>query len=409
MDNSRLKELFLSHYNRTATSEQRAELMKLLNEVDPKQIELLILELGEKLDMIDEVISPGKSEKILLSILEKKQYKAPVHRMDPVITNPGLVDNSRRSWMRWIAAASIVMIIGLGGYYFFSGKREKQMDIVQTPVIHEEIKAPTSNRATITLANGQQVYLDSFKSGTIALEGFVQVNKLADGQIVYIQDQMNSKAPVEKLIYNTLTNPRGSRVIDMTLADGSRVWLNAGSSLTFPVSFAGNDRQVSITGEAYLEIKEDKLKPFKVLFNETQVEVLGTQFNINAYEDEPDTKTTLLEGSIKISTPKEFKILKPGNQAVVDGGDMQIVNKVNVGETIAWKNGFFEFNNADIETLLRQSARWYDIEVAYQGNKPADRFTGKISRSVNLSEFLKVLEYSEVHFKMEGRKLKIMP
>ena len=136
---------------------------------------------------------------------------------------------------------------------------------------------------------------------------------------------------------------------------------------------------------------------------------MGTHFNINAYDDEPDARTTLLEGSIKINTRNEYKILKPGNQAVIDGGDMQILNKVNVDETIAWKNGFFEFNNADIETLLRQSARWYDIQVTYQGNKPADRFTGKISRSVNLSEFLKVLEYSEVHFKMEGRKLSIMP
>ena len=409
MDNSRLKELFLSHYNKTATPQQRAELMKLINEADQEKLELLIIELGDQLDMIDDVISPDKSEKILLSILEKNPYQAPVHRLEPINANPGLADNSRRSWMRWIAAASIVMIIGLGGYYFFAGKEKMQNDIVQTPVIPEEIKAPTSSRATITLANGQQVYLDSFKSGTIALEGFVQVNKLADGQIVYIQEQINSKAPVEKLIYNTLTNPRGSRVIDMTLADGSRVWLNAGSSLTFPVSFTGNDRQVSITGEAYLEIKEDKLKPFKVLFNETQVEVLGTHFNINAYDDEPDTKTTLLEGSIKISTRNEYKILKPGNQAVINDGGMHILNKVNVDETIAWKNGFFEFNNADIETLLRQSARWYNIEVAYQGSKPADRFTGKISRSVNLSEFLKVLEYSEVHFIMEGRKLKIMP
>ena len=409
MDNSRFKELFLSHYNKTASPEQRAELMKLINEADPKQLELMILELGEQLDVAEEIISPDKSEEILLSILGNNNYEAPVHRMETRIINPGLADNSRRSWMRWIAAASIIMIIGLGGYYFFSGKEEMQNDIVQTPASQEDIKAPVSSRATITLANGQQVYLDSFKSGTIALEGFVQVKKLPDGQIVYTKGQMDSKGSVAKLIYNTLTNPRGSRVIDMTLADGSRVWLNAGSSLTFPVSFTGNDRQVSITGEAYFEIKEDKLKPFKVLFNETQVEVLGTHFNINAYDDEPDARTTLLEGSIKINTRNEYKILKPGNQAVIDGGDMQILNKVNVDETIAWKNGFFEFNNADIETLLRQSARWYDIQVAYQGNKPADRFTGKISRSVNLSEFLKVLEYSEVHFKMEGRKLSIMP
>jgi len=308
-----------------------------------------------------------------------------------------------RKW-RWVAAASIVLAIGLGSWFFFPGKSDIQQQIVQKSVAND-IKPPEVNRATITMTNGQTVYLDSAAIGSLLLQGNVKLVKLANGKIAY---QTEPGDIAVKPIYNTLTNPKGSQVVDLTLADGSRVWLNAGSSVTFPVAFVGNERTVFITGEAYFEVASDKTKPFKVSKGDMQVEVLGTHFNVNAYDDEKNIKVTLLEGAVRLKINEENQILKPGEQAQVSG-TVNIIKDVDVEAVMAWKDGRFKFSSVDIETIMRQAARWYNMDIEYRG-KVEGTLSGGIARNVNASQLFHVLELTDkVRFEIDGRKVIVTP
>jgi ferric-dicitrate binding protein FerR (iron transport regulator) len=205
--------------------------------------------------------------------------------------------------------------------------------------------------------------------------------------------------------YNTLSTPRGGQY-QLVLPDGSKVWLNASSSIHFPTAFAGHERNVELTGEAYFEIAKNKQKPFHVNVNGMQVEVLGTHFNVNAYGDEGAIKTSLLEGSVKIKKGNISGLLKPGQQGVLkkNSTDLEIKN-ADMNEAIAWKNGLFEFDGADIKSIMREIGRWYDVDVVYAGKVPDRRFEGKISRDAQLSDVLKILALSNVKFSVEGKKI----
>jgi ferric-dicitrate binding protein FerR (iron transport regulator) len=306
---------------------------------------------------------------------------------------------------RWAVAASIIFLIATSVFIGLIIKSKgTDENIVDQPAVLDK-NAPASNRAMITLVDGSKVYLDSAGSGQLAMQGKVHLIKTADGKIVYRPDV---KEQSEELIYNTITNPRGSKVVDMTFADGSRVWLNAGSSVTFPVAFTTNERKVSITGEAYFEVAKDPLKQFIVDANGITTKVLGTHFNINSFSDEENIKVTLLEGSLKVSNSKDEVLIKPGEQ-VISKEQLTINKNADLEDVMAWKNGYFYFENADLKTILRQFARWYDIEVGYEGSIPKREFAGKIQRDLNLSQVLKVLEKSGVHFKLENNKLIVLP
>lgn len=340
------------------------------------------------------ILSEAENKKIESRNWERLnvQMDRPVHMITP-----------NRKW-RWVAAASITLAMGLSGWYFFLNKNDQQQRIVQNNV-PLDIKPPETNRATITLTNGQTVYLDSAAVGSLAVQGTVKLIKLANGKIAYRTD---SEGVIEKPVYNTLTNPKGSQVVDMTLADGSRVWLNAGSSVTFPVVFTGNERTVSITGEAYFQVASDKTKPFRVTKGNMHVEVLGTHFNVNAYDDEKDIRVTLLEGSVRMKLHEEARMLKPGEQARVSG-TLTIVKDVDVDAVMAWKDGRFKFSGVDMETIMRQAARWYDIDVEYRG-KVVGTLSGGVARNVNVSQLLHVLELTDkVRFEMEGKKVIVIP
>ena len=405
MDSNRLQQLFTLFYNKTASGAERAELMELILQASPQQLERIIVDQGLGLQNNDFNIEPGKAEIILQSILSPQAVVVSMDK-DQVSPAHGRA-NSHLIWVKYVAAASVILLLASGSYFVFFKKPPEQQFTAQEVQPGNDVKAPDQNRAMITLANGKIIYLDSVKNGTIAREGEVAVLKLADGQIVY--DNSGTGTESSLMAYNTISNPAGSSVIDIVLADGSRVWLNAASSLTYPVTFSAKERKVSITGEAFFEVAKNASKPFKVQFNETVVEVLGTHFNINAYADEPFSKTTLLEGAIKINNGQQQQILAPGNQAVIKNEYLNVLSNVDTSEAVAWKNKYFQFNSADIETIMRQTARWYNIQVSYKGAIPSDRFTGKISRNVNLSEFLKVLQYSEVNFKIVGEKIIVMP
>lgn len=320
-------------------------------------------------------------------------------------TTPLVKMRSGTAWFRWASVAA-VLLLSVGGYFYLSNKNEKQHTIatVQAPA---DIQAPQSSRATITLASGQHIFLDSAANGNLVNQGNVQVVKLADGQIAY-------RGKGEEMVYNTLTNPRGSKPVTVTLSDGTRVLLNTESSLTYPVAFSGKERNVEITGEAYFEVAHNGSMPFTVkkLHDDAKVEVIGTHFNVNAYEDETAIKVTLLEGSVKVSKGQSSGILKPGQQAQLSSSSpMQIVKMETSGldEVMAWKNGTFYFREADINTVMRQLARWYDFDVSYAG-VVKEKFFLDINRNTHVDNIFKILEATRgVHFKIEGKKITVLP
>ncbi|MDQ2719614.1 MAG: FecR domain-containing protein [Bacteroidota bacterium] len=304
----------------------------------------------------------------------------------------------------WAVAASVILLLGAFGYFMFFNKNTKLTQVAK--VLPTDVNAPQSNKAMITLANGQKVYLDSAVNGALAIQGNVKLVKLAGGKIAY---QQNSGEASAKMEYNTLSNPRGSNVIDMSLADGSKVWLDAGSSLRYPVSFIGSERKVSVTGEAYFEVAHDASKPFIVNNGPMDIKVLGTHFNVNAFEDDGnDIKVTLLEGSVKINNGNATGLLKPGQQALVNK-KIKVVNDVDLDLVMAWKNGYFQFDNASLQSVLKQISRWYDVDIIYEGNNQPRQFVGEMERQLILSEVLKILQKNKVQFKLEGKQLTIMP
>jgi ferric-dicitrate binding protein FerR (iron transport regulator) len=311
----------------------------------------------------------------------------------------------KRTWWR-VAAASIILFLGVGSYFLFFNKNAKHDAFVKKEQIHD-VPAPDVTRATLKLTDGTVVYLDSAKNGSLAVQGNVNIVKLADGQIKYTAASVVNSQEVK---YNTITNPRGSKVTSITLVDGTQVWLNAASSITYPTSFVGKERKVEITGEAYFEVSKDASKKFIVASNGVSTEVLGTHFNVNAYSDEAIIRVTLLEGSVKVSRTQipEFKIIKPGEQAQIDD-KIKVVNDVDVEQVMAWKNGRFEFGESTgLKEIMRQISRWYDIDIVYDGDISQD-FGGSISRQVNISKVLEKFELTgRVHFKIEDKKITVM-
>jgi ferric-dicitrate binding protein FerR (iron transport regulator) len=302
------------------------------------------------------------------------------------------------NWTR-VAAAAAIIILGTGSYFVYVNNINKKDGIAKLPQQSKDVKAPATVRAIITLANGEEVNLDSAAPGQLAIQGNVKLVKTADGKIVYTGGN-------SQLIYNTLVNPRGSKVQPLTLSDGTNVWLNSESSLKFPAAFAANERRVEITGEAYFEVAKNPSKKFIVSSNGVQTEVLGTHFNVNSYNDESSIKVTLLEGAVKVSKGTETTMLKPGQQADITT-DIEIVKGINTDEVVAWKDGLFHFESADLKTILRQFARWYDIEVVYKGTVSSEKYFSIMNRNSSLSNVLKSLQASGIKFKIENKTLYI--
>jgi len=260
----------------------------------------------------------------------------------------------------------------------------------------------------ITLADGERVYLDSVGSGTIAEQSGVDVVRTEDGTISYRLNREDAKTQ-GTLIYNTAYNPRGSKVLPLTLNDGTKVWLNAESSLKYPAAFTGDTREVEIMGEAYFEVVHNSKQPFKVhLPSGSVVEDIGTAFNVNAYADEANIKTTLIEGAVKITANNKSKFIEPGQQVRQTNGELTVISNVDIDEVMAWKNGLFSFNRADIKTVMRELARWYDLDVEYEGVPTSDLFGGDIRRDLPLSKALDFLKKSQVNFKVEGKKVIVL-
>ncbi|MBB2149075.1 FecR family protein [Pedobacter gandavensis] len=321
------------------------------------------------------------------------------------------VVKKRTLWPRIAAAAAVILVSGMAVYIYSN----------QNPTVNPEALAaanygakspilPGGNKAILTLANGQEISLDEAGNGKLAEQSGITITKTKDGQLVYtVSAAANTNAV--KTGMNTIATPKGGQY-QINLPDGTKVWLNAASSLRYPTAFAGEAREVSLTGEAYFEVAQSQpAKSFKVATSSQTVEVLGTHFNINAYSDEPSTKTTLLEGAVKVwSKDKADRalILKPGQQAALTESQLH-VNYGKEEEAVAWKHGVFKFKDADLQSVMRSVARWYDLEVSYEGTLPDRQFSGEIDRNSNLSQVLDILSFFKVHFSVHGKQIIVTP
>ncbi len=309
---------------------------------------------------------------------------------------------------KWLAAASVLLFISITTFWYINRKTDEAVNLANTE--QKTTKpvdiAPGSNQAILTLGDGSSIALDDKANGIITQQEGALVKKTDDGHVVYDAGK-NAIAAI-----NTITTPNGGQY-RLTLADGTNVWLNAASSIKFPTKFTGNTREVEITGEVYFEVAKDKLRSFNVVSQNQVIEVLGTHFNVNTYKDEPAEKTTLLEGSIKVSRIRNLlkdesttRVLKPGQQSVLTNSKVAFrVQSTDMEEAVAWKNGYFKFDKVDIQTIMRQVARWYNVEVEYRGGISEDLFVGKIARSENVSGVLRILELSKIKTSIEGRKI----
>lgn len=318
---------------------------------------------------------------------------------------------------RWFVAASIsILFIAFAASVFYL-KYDSSYFLAKnnTPHTKKVSIAPGSNKALLTLADGSKIALDDAASGELAKQSGTNVSKAARGQLVYTIDNTISKsnsATSPQPVYNTIETPKGGQ-FQVDLPDGTKVWLNAGSSLRYPTSFNGKIRSVELTGEAYFEVAKNAHKPFKVLSNTQEVEVLGTHFNISSYTDDSSVKTTLLEGSVKVLSSKanQSRLLVPGQQSDINYANNSFsVKAVNTDEVIAWKNGYFLFADEDLKSIMSKFARWYNVDVEYKGDVNNLRFGGMVSRSKDLTQALKVIEQTgSVKIKIEGRRVIVMP
>jgi ferric-dicitrate binding protein FerR (iron transport regulator) len=294
--------------------------------------------------------------------------------------------------IRWWPYAAAAVTIGMIAWLLYL----KPVPPQPAPLIAKiktDIQAGT-NKATLTLADGSTIALDSI--GTLQ-QGATTIRR-KPGILQYA-----AQGKQETVSFNTLSTPRGGQY-QVMLPDGSKVWLNAASRLKYPTAFIGKERIVELEGQAYFEIAKNAHQPFKVHVNGSDIQVLGTSFDVMAYPDEKTTNTTLLEGAVKVAD----KILKPGQQAAVSGSDINI-RQVNTDDAIAWKNGYFSFRDADLPTVMRQLSRWYDVTISYHGAIPQGTFSGEIGRTLSLEQALQILEQTRVHFNIEGRQIVILP
>ncbi|TKC63860.1 DUF4974 domain-containing protein [Pedobacter hiemivivus] len=312
-------------------------------------------------------------------------------------------------WSRRIAVAAMLILCSSAGLYFYLGNQTSNNGQLVGDI------GPGSNKALLTLADGSQIVLDEALKGNLTNQNGVRITKADDGQLVYTINEtaqaQNLNDGSGKMLTNTISTPRGGQY-QVNLPDGTRVWLNAESVIKFPISFVDlKERRVELQGEAYFEVEKDAAKPFFVSTDKQEVRVLGTHFNISSYKNELDTKTTLLEGSVKVrllNTKRvSQKVLKPGDQSQIRATSAQInVVTVDPQSEIAWKNGRFFFENEPIEDIMKQIKRWYDVDVEYEDNMAGKTIWGSVTRYGNVSKVLSVLESTGgVHFKIEGRRI----
>lgn len=388
------------------TEAEEQELAVIMN--DPQQEELvrsvllrLLEEEGEGL-LEGEEAAPDQAEPaaswdpVLQRVLSvdktKEMSSAPIRSLSRLRNLP----------RRWIAAAAVLILLG-GSVLYILTRSSPITPVAKTSLKSTDPIHPGSNRAVLTLASGQQIVLDDAHNGVLGQQGKTQVIKLDSGRLAYNSGGSENGAP----LYNTITTPRGGQY-QITLPDETKVWLNAESSLRFPTAFTATERVVELTGEAYFEVAPNKSKPFLVKTGQSNTRVLGTSFNIMAYPDEGPVRTTLLEGGVKIDEGGHSAVLEPGEQGIFNDGVIN-TKAVNTRAVVAWKDGYYFFDRTPVQSVMRQIARWYNVDIVYQGAVPKDEIVGRIPRTAYVSEVLHIMELIGIHFKIEGRTIIVTP
>jgi len=395
MENEFLKRLLKQYLTGNITDKGKSELAQLLKVPESrKQLELLMEEtfkqdtflVEENLQMRDEIQNWLKEK-----LVGSEETETLIHQFVP---------NKRVIPLLWkyVAAALIVIVAGVG-IFTLTNKREHKPLTVQLQNKTNDV-LPGKFKAKLTLADGSVVVLDSANNKLLAKQGSTNVIN-EDGRVVYKQ-----KGKEQQILYNTLSTTTGE-TYSMVLSDGTTVWLNTKSSVRFPVVFVGKQREVEVSGEVYFEVARNKEQPFIVKVNNAEVQVLGTHFNIMSYDEESTVNTTLFEGSVKFVVGASSVMLKPGQQSqMAKNGEMKVISDVDLDKVIAWKNGLFVFDGADLETVMRQLSRWYGVDIMYKAKALSQSFIGEIPRNSNLSDVLKVLELtSKIRFEIQGKKI----
>ena len=309
-----------------------------------------------------------------------------------------------------VSAAAVIILVIAGAAFLLTGKKKELTSNVSVNNSVNHYKndlVPGGNKAILTLADGSTIILDSAENGSLAKQGSTDILKINAGQLAYNTGNLKNG----QVLYNTISTPRGGQY-QVTLADGTIVWLNAASSLHFPTSFAGKERTVELTGEGYFEVAKNKAMPFHVKVNGMDVLVTGTHFDVMAYNNEDNIKTTLLEGKVKvIPVNGKEEILQPGRQAIVNNEvhDVKMIN-ADIDQVMAWKNGYFRFRETNIRDVMRQLERWYDVDVEYKTTRTDQDYTGVMPRMQNASSLLQTLELTgTVHFQIDGKKIIVLP
>jgi ferric-dicitrate binding protein FerR (iron transport regulator) len=373
------KSAILAKYARNeVNAEEHAAFQEWLKTRPAEEVEALMDEYGEMIVRLDSPRTPASPA--LLKAIHQEINETPVRRM------------AIRKW-GWAAAVAALLA---GGTYLWKPATKQTPMVVQSTDIQ-----PGTNGAILTLSDGSQVALDSIHSGTVNLQDG-SVAKVSGNKLVYGNDgKVNT--------YNTMSTPNG-RQFQLELPDGTKVWLNSASSIHYPTVFSGTERRVDITGEAYFEVTRDAERPFRINVNDkAEVEVLGTDFNVNAYDNESTINTTLLEGSVRVlQRGHKGLVMKPGQQAQMKPGGIKIIDDANIEKAVAWKDGLFNFNGAKLDEVMRQLERWYDINVIYEKGVPDIELAGKMTRGVSLQGLLIVLKELGVQCKLEGKTLTIL-
>lgn len=389
----RLTYLFERYYYKTATPEEVEELFSIINTglYDDALLSLMHRLWNEEGTGITDIDSLSP-EQILTNIFEV-DAAANAYTVSKIA--PG------RIWPKVLAAASVLLFIGLIWYFFQFHQITSKNPLVVKRNCSRHDASPGRNRAFLQLGNGKTILLDTANNGVLAKQGLVAIKKTANGQLMYQYAKTKSGLSATNLI----STPNGGQY-QVTLSDGTKVWLNAASSIKFPACFTGNHRQVQITGEVYFEVAKDPAKPFEVFTNRGNIRVLGTHFNIMDYDDESKMKTTLLEGAVNIQNNGFDARLKPGQQAVSQStGPVSVVDNVDIEDEIAWKEDVFQFNDAGVDAVMRQMARWYNLKPVYHSHIPTKQFTGHISRNVKASQLITMLKYSGINLHIDGGSL----
>lgn len=401
--NGRIKELIIKYLKEELIPNEHQELQDWASLSD------------ENLALFSELTDPGRLREEMENLYRSKSNVW--EKIDARMREAGEVESierpvftARHSYRRirlYAAAASLILLLSAGAYLWLgrSAKVEVAGSKGATPRFKNDV-APGADRAILTLGDGSTIVLDSAGNGMLAQQGSTRISK-NNGRLAY--NASKNEKPSE-ITYNILTTPRAGQFM-VVLPDQTKVWLNNQSSLKYPTAFSGQDRTVELSGEAYFEVAKNPAMPFTVkLPDAMRIEVLGTHFNVMAYGDEPDKKTTLLAGSVKVIKGSIHTILRPGEQAQVNrGGELKTVKDPDANGAIAWKNGYFHFDRADIQTMMRQLARWYDIDVVYDGKIQNALFDGDIQRNLPLSEVLDLLEKNQVHFTINNKVITVKP